>query len=66
MDFKQHYRIEKAKQLLSSGEGLTVSEIADELGFAYVFHFSKTFKKFNGVSPNKFPESNFTNKDKNF
>ncbi len=51
MDFKQHYRIEKAKQLLCSDEELTVSEIAEELGFTDVYHFSKTFKKFIGVSP---------------
>ncbi len=56
MDFKQHYRIEKAKQLLSSGEGLSVSEIAEELGFTDVYHFSKTFKKFNGISPSRFLE----------
>ncbi len=56
MDFKQHYRIEKAKQLLTSDEGLSVSEIAEELGYTDVYHFSKSFKKFSGVSPSKFLE----------
>ncbi len=54
MDFRQHYRIEKSKQLLLSDEGLTISEIADELNFADIYHFSKTFKKYNGISPNNF------------
>ncbi len=51
MDFRQHSRIEKAKQLLLSDEGLTIAEIAEELHFADIYHFSKTFKKFSGVSP---------------
>ncbi len=54
MDFKQHCRIEKAKQLLLSDEGLTVSEIADELNFSDIYHFSKTFKKFSGMSPREY------------
>ncbi len=54
MDFRQHYRIEKAKHLLLSDEGLTVSEVAEELKFSDVYHFSKTFKKFCGISPNRF------------
>ncbi len=56
MDFKQHYRIEKAKQLLLSDEGLTVSEIADELNFSDIYHFSKTFKKYSGMSPREYME----------
>ncbi len=54
MDFRQHYRIEKAKQLLMSDEGLSITEIAEELGFADVYHFSKTFKKYSGMAPSKF------------
>ncbi len=54
MDFRQHYRIEKAKQLLLSDEGLTISEIAEELNFSDVYHFSKTFKKYSGMSPSQF------------
>ncbi len=57
MDFRQHYRIEKAKQLLLSDEGLTISEIADELNFTDVYHFSKTFKKYSGISPSQFIEN---------
>ena len=54
MNFRQRYRIEKAKQLLLSDEHYTVGEIAEMLGFSDIYHFSKTFKKLCGISPNKF------------
>lgn len=54
MDFRQRHRIEKAKQLLLSGDRLAISEIAEELNFSDIYHFSKTFKKFTGISPNNF------------
>ena len=54
MAFRQRLRIERAKQLLLSDEQYTVSEVAQELGFADVYHFSKTFKKYCGHSPKKY------------
>ena len=56
MDFRQRHRIEKAKQLLLS-DMFTISEIARELHFADIYHFSKTFKSIVGVSPSKFISS---------
>lgn len=57
MRFRQRVRIERAKQLLLSDEHYSIGEIASELHFLDVYHFSKTFKKFCGVSPNKFQRS---------
>lgn len=54
MNFRQRLRIERAKQLLLSDQQYTVSEIAQELGFSDVYHFSKTFKKYCGESPKKY------------
>ena len=54
INFRQRYRIEKAKQLLLSDEHYTVGEIAEMLGFSDIYHFSKTFKKLCGISPNKY------------
>ena len=54
VDFRQRYRIEKAKQLLLSDEGFTIGEIAEELNFTDIYHFSKTFKKYTDISPRQF------------
>lgn len=55
--FRQKHRVEKAKQLLLSDDMLTVGEIARELGFADIYHFSKTFKHYVGLSPIGFVRS---------
>lgn len=54
VEFRQERRIERAKQLLLSEEHYTIGEVASELGFLDIYHFSKTFKKLCGVSPNRF------------
>ena len=53
IDFRQKYRIEKAKQLLLL-DTHSIGEIAEELHFSDIYHFSKTFKKLTGVSPQKY------------
>ncbi|WP_394232295.1 helix-turn-helix transcriptional regulator [Niallia oryzisoli] len=45
------YRIQKAKELISSSENLLVADIASKVGFFEVKHFSKTFKKVTGLTP---------------
>jgi len=57
IEFRQKHRIEKAKQLLAS-EMLTVNEIAEELHFADIYHFSKTFKSYTGFSPKSYIKRN--------
>ncbi len=42
IEFRQKHRIEKAKQLLAL-DTYSISEIADELHFSDIYHFSKTF-----------------------
>ncbi len=53
VDFRQNHRIEKAKQLLLL-DTLSVGEVAEELHFSDIYHFSKTFKKIVGTSPQKY------------
>jgi len=60
MNFRQRLRIERAKQLLLSEEQYTVGEIAQELKFSDIYHFSKTFKKYCGVSPTGFVQNVFS------
>ncbi|WP_258000370.1 helix-turn-helix transcriptional regulator [Bacillus sp. Marseille-P3661] len=45
------YRIQKAKELISSSDDLLVAEVAAKVGFFEVKHFSKTFKKVTGLTP---------------
>ncbi len=45
-------RIGTARRLL--GQGHSVTEVSDQLGFANPYHFSRTFKTLSGVSPSVF------------
>lgn len=51
----QRFLIDRAKSLLVSG--LTVTQVADELGFEYPQHFSRFFKKHTGMKPSKYVTS---------
>ena len=50
-----HQKIEKVKELLIYRE-LTLSQIADKLGYKTVQHLSQQFKKTTGFSPSQFQE----------
>ena len=47
-------RIEKAKDLLLNSPELRIQDIAEEIGFLDVAHFSRSFKTATGVSPKDF------------
>ncbi len=49
-------KIEEAKRLIIE-EQLRVKETAERLGFSSEFHFSKAFKRIEGVSPRDYPIS---------
>lgn len=49
-------RIERAKELLAS-EKIIVSEVASQVGYGDVFHFSKMFKNKTGKSPREYRNS---------
>ena len=52
-DFIRIYRLDKAKELLQTGE-YTIAEVADEVGFSDAKYFSSCFKRAFGVSPSKY------------
>ncbi|GGB97847.1 helix-turn-helix transcriptional regulator [Dyadobacter sediminis] len=51
--YYQAFRINEAARLLKA-EGLSVSEVGYQLGFANLSHFSRVFEKHMGVKPKKF------------
>lgn len=52
-DILNNIRISKAKEMLSD-PSLKIHDVARIVGFTDVTHFSKTFKKINGISPNEY------------
>jgi AraC-like DNA-binding protein len=43
--------LEKAKDILLNTDGGSIKNIATQVGYEDVYHFSKLFKKYYGVSP---------------
>lgn len=48
--YRDNLRIENAEEMIKSNN-FTMTEIASQLGYCDVYHFSKTFKKIKGISP---------------
>ncbi|MCI2230075.1 AraC family transcriptional regulator [Polaribacter sp. MSW13] len=57
-NFINRKRIEKAASYLLHQQEKNITEIAEAVGFNNLSSFSKSFKKFYGISPNKFKEKN--------
>jgi AraC-like DNA-binding protein len=49
-DYQQDLRINKAKELLNK-QGLSVTEVANILGYSSISHFSTAFKRVTGMKP---------------
>jgi len=49
-EYQQHLRISKAKTLLQQ-EGISVTNVANILGYSSISHFSTAFKKVTGMKP---------------
>jgi len=52
--FIQRKRIEKAAQQLINEENVSISEVAYNCGFGSIAHFSRTFRKFFGMTAKEF------------
>lgn len=56
-EFIRNHRLEQAAKLLAKGD-LAVTQVAYAVGFNSAGHFSVTFKKYYGVSPTEYYETN--------
>ena len=54
-------RLEKAKDILLSGDGGSIKNTANRVGYDDVYHFSKLFKKYYGISPLYFKKNALRN-----
>ena len=46
-------------------QDIPIGTIAEELGYADLFHFSRSFKKIEGISPRQYRQNNLDRTDKN-
>ncbi|MEH7177552.1 response regulator transcription factor [Neobacillus vireti] len=56
VDYRIHLRMEAAKQLLERSN-LRIIDISSEIGYDDAPHFTKTFKKYTGISPKEYRKS---------
>ena len=53
MQYVNSVRLEKAKQLLSSTD-MSITEIAESIGFKCIHYFSRNFKRNVGITPSEY------------
>ncbi|GLX66551.1 helix-turn-helix domain-containing protein [Paenibacillus glycanilyticus] len=56
IDYTNHLRIEKAKQLLAESN-MTITQIASEVGYYNVQSFNRFFRKYEGMPPSSYKTS---------
>lgn len=56
-DYINHFRIQKAKQLMLDNPDWSLFKIAEMVGFSSQHHFSNSFKKMEGITPSQFKEN---------
>lgn len=53
--FRRKIRMERAKQLIEQDE-MRIIDIANEIGYGDLAHFTKSFKKYTGVTPSNYKQ----------
>jgi YesN/AraC family two-component response regulator len=53
-DYLVRLRIDKAKEILSKQQNISIKEVAELVGFKNQHHFSRIFKKLEGMWPSSF------------
>ena len=50
------YRMQKAKQILASDYG-SIGQVAEDVGYSNLYHFSKMFRQYTGLSPSQYAKA---------
>jgi AraC-like DNA-binding protein len=50
------YRVQRAKDILSSDYD-SVTQVAESVGYNSVYHFSKMFRLYTGISPTEYAKA---------
>ncbi len=53
MKYLHNFRIKKAKAILQS-DYVSIGQIAESVGYSNIYHFSKMFKQYTGMSPSEY------------
>ena len=56
-EFIRRFRLERAKQLLCDS-GITISEVAYQIGYTNLSNFTRIFKEFTGFTPSEYRSRN--------
>ena len=62
-EYRDRLRVEAAREMLES-ECFSVAQIAEELGYCDVYHFSKAFKRLTGQAPSLYNDMKFSDGQK--
>lgn len=58
-EYVNHFRIQKAKQIIVENPNLSLFEVAEKVGFFSQHHFSNLFKKIEGLTPSQYKENHY-------
>ena len=57
MDYINRYRVNKAKAMIQSDADITISDVADKVGYGSSQTFIRIFKRYEGVTPGSLREA---------
>ena len=57
VEYMNELRIEAAKKLMEK-EGITIKEVAEQVGFTSDIHFIRIFKKYENITPGVYKRQN--------
>ncbi|MFW5789267.1 MAG: helix-turn-helix domain-containing protein [Spirochaetota bacterium] len=56
-DHLNEARVARAAEILQSEPGVPIKEVAERVGYAYPYYFTRQFKRFHGMTPRAYQES---------